>query len=237
MSTRRRDQQVVGNAWYDAAFIESGPFAGKLLVERRTYPDGELSLIDPNEPGRTIWTTDQIDLVGPLQVFSLSGGMVLPLSSMASRSLPVLYVAASGKTIFLALPIQYGDILAAAKEVEGQLVYVLQNRGIGSGDLVSRVFTMALADTTAASSTPVELVSSIDVAADSRGEMGFYTASGQGWSFGRGLLAYIRQGQLETKTYDAAVSLPLEGRVLRLYPLRGSSAASSPRPPSTAPLP
>jgi hypothetical protein len=159
---------------------------------------------------------------------------------MASSSLPVLYVAASGKTIFLALPIQYGDILAAAKEVEGQLVYVLQNRGIGSGDLVSRVFTMALADTTAASSTPVELVSSIDVAAGSwreMGEMGSYAASGQGWSFGRGLLSYIREGQLEAKTYDAAISLTLEGRVLRLYPLRGSSAASSPRRPSAAPGP
>src|SRR5207248_4343507 len=65
MSTRRRDQQVVGNIWYDAAFIESGPFAGKLLVERKTYPDGELRLIDPNEPGKTVWTTDQIDFVVP----------------------------------------------------------------------------------------------------------------------------------------------------------------------------
>ena len=30
------------------------------------------------------------------------------------------------------------------------------------------------------------------------------------------------QGQLVVKTYDGAISLPLEGRVLRLYPLRAS---------------
>ncbi len=94
MSAGGRDQQVVGNAWYDAAFIESGPFAGKLLVERRTYPDGELRLVDPDDPGRTIWTTGQIDFVAPLQVFSLSGGVLLPLNSMATSSLPALYVSA-----------------------------------------------------------------------------------------------------------------------------------------------
>jgi hypothetical protein len=229
MSTKRRDQQVVGNAWYDAAFIESGPFAGKLLIERRTYPDGELRLIDPNEPGKTIWTTNQIDFVGPLQVFSLSGGVLLPLNSMATSSLPALYVSAAGKSTLLALPIQYDETLAAAMEIEGQLVYVLQNRGIGSSELVSKVFSIALPGTSVASGAPVELVSSVD-AADSGREMGSYTESGQGWSFGRGLLAYIRQGQLEVKTYDGAVSLPLEGRVLKLYPLLGSSTGTPPYP-------
>jgi hypothetical protein len=226
MSSGGRDQQVVGNAWYDAAFIESGPFAGKLLVERRTYPDGELKLIDPDDPSKTLWTTGQIDFVAPLQVFSLSGGVLLPLNSEATSSLPAYYVSAASKSTLLTLPIQYGETLAAAKEVDGRLVYVLQNRGIGSSNLVSKLFSIALPGTTAASGAPVELVSSVD-AADSGRENGSYTESGQGWSFGRGLLAYIRQGQLEVESYDGAVSLPLEGRVLKLYPPSSSSAAGS----------
>jgi hypothetical protein len=33
MSTKRHDLLVVGNAWYDAGYIVSGVFAGKLVVE------------------------------------------------------------------------------------------------------------------------------------------------------------------------------------------------------------
>ena len=47
--------------------------------------------------------------------------------------------AADGKTTPLALPVGYGDTLAAAQESDGRLAYVLQNRSDGSPGL-QRIF-------------------------------------------------------------------------------------------------
>jgi hypothetical protein len=219
MSTKRHDLLVVGNAWYDAAFIDSGVFAGKLLIERKTYPAGELRLIDPTNPQGTIWTTDQIDFVDRLHVMNLSNGMLLPLSSMSTNVLPALYVDAHGKATTLALPVRYGDSLAAAREIEGRLVYTLLNRSTGP-DLLATVYSTALPGTTATDRTPTELIAIAGVPGDPGQHSELYDGTGQRWNLGPGLLAYTKDGQLQVRTYDGAISLPLQEAVLALYPLR-----------------
>jgi hypothetical protein len=219
MSTKRHDLLVVGNAWYDAAFIDSGVFAGKLLIERKTYPAGELRLIDPTNPQGTIWTTDQIDFVDRLHVMNLSNGMLLPLSSMSTNVLPALYVDAHGKATTLALPVRYGDSLAAAREIEGRLVYTLLNRSAGP-DLLATVYSTALPGTTATDRTPTELIAIAGVPGDPGQHSELYDGTGQRWNLGPGLLAYTKDGQLQVRTYDGAISLPLQEAVLALYPLR-----------------
>jgi hypothetical protein len=219
MSTKRHDLLVVGNAWYDAAFIDSGVFAGKLLIERKTYPAGELRLIDPTNPQWTIWTTDQIDFVDRLHVMNLSNGMLLPLSSMSTNVLPALYVDAHGKATTLALPVRYGDSLAAAREIEGRLVYTLLNRSAGP-DLLATLYSTALPGTTATDPTPTELIAIAGVPGDPGQHSELYNGTGQRWNLGPGLLAYTKDGQLQVRTYDGAISLPLQEAVLALYPLR-----------------
>lgn len=220
MSTQRRDLLVVGDAWYDGAFIESGVFAGKLLIERKTHPNGEMRLIDPAEPARTLWTSDQIDYVDHLRVWSLSGGLLLPLNSSATTSLPALYVDARGTTTPLALPIRYGDTLVAAKEIDGRLVYVFQNRSSGNGGVLSAVYSIPLPGTPGPDSTPSELVVAGSGPTDQGQDSAFSVAAGRPWSFGPGLLIYVQDGHLVAESYDGVISLPLEGSVLWLYPLR-----------------
>jgi hypothetical protein len=219
MSTKRHDLLVVGNAWYDAAFIDSGVFAGKLLIERKTYPAGELRLIDPTNPRWTIWTTDQIDFVDRLQVMNLSSGMLLPLSSMSTTVLPALYLDAHGKATTLALPVRYGDSLAAAREVEGYLVYTLLNRSAGT-DLLATVHSIALPGTPTTDSSPIEVISLAGVPSHPGQQSELYGGAAQRWNLGPGLLAYTKDGQLQVGTYDGAISLSLQEAVLALYPLR-----------------
>jgi hypothetical protein len=219
MSTKRHDVLVVDNAWYDAAFIDSGAFAGKLLIERKTSPAGELRLIDPNNPQQTIWTTDEIDFVDRLHVMSLNSGMLLPLGSMSTTALPALYVDAHGNAKDLALPVRYGDSLAAAKEINGHMVYTLLNRNTGA-DLLATVHSIGLPGTTATGSSPIELAALAGVPGGPGQEPGLYDGTAQRWSLGPGLLAYTQNGQLQVRTYDGAISLPLEEAVLALYPLR-----------------
>jgi hypothetical protein len=218
MSTKRHDLLVVGNAWYDAVFIDSGVFAGKLLIERKTYPAGELRLIDPNNPQATIWTTDQIDFVDRLHVASLSNGMLLPLGSMSTNALPALYVDVHGKATTLALPVRYGDTLAAAKEIDGHLVYTLLNPS-GGTELLATVHSIPLSGTTATDNIPIELASSAGGPGDPGQHPDLNSGSAQRWNLGPGLLAYTQHGQLDAMTYDGAISLPLEEAVLGLYPL------------------
>lgn len=218
MSTTRHDLLVVDNAWYDAAFIDSGAFAGKLLIERKTYPDGELRLVDPDNPQQTIWTTDEIDFVDRLHVMSLNSGMLLPLGSMSTNALPALYVDAHGNAKDLALPVRYGDSLAAAKEINGHIIYTLLNRNTGA-DLLATVHSIGLPGTTTTDSSAIELAALAGVPTHPGQQAQLYDGTAQRWSLGPGLLAYTQDGQLQVRTYDGAISLPLEEAVLALYPL------------------
>jgi hypothetical protein len=150
---------------------------------------------------------------------NLNSGMLLPLGSMSTNVLPALYVDAHGKATSLVLPVRYGDSLAAAKEVQGYLVYTLLNRNAGT-DLLATVHSIPLPGTKATDSTPMELISLAGVPRDPGQHSELYGGIAQRWNLGPGLLAYTQDGHLEIKTYGGAISLPLEEAVLSLYPLR-----------------
>ncbi|HEX9989433.1 MAG TPA: hypothetical protein VGE45_13275 [Chloroflexia bacterium] len=207
-----------------AAFLPSGPFAGKIALSQR-YEDGyayEISVVDPihtetpiaqvkvNDTARVAWTAmmDEERLVFFSQRF-YSGSS----DSDPADKRPVMIMMVPGATPIVSRlsAKEFGNVVSVYRVQQGHLVYGGEEyRRIDRRNNTER-------STIAFYSMPLEEISSSRAKSTEIYRQTVSSNWGGRFTFGQGLFAYLDGGKLHARTYDGTTDVLLETGVQTLY--------------------
>jgi hypothetical protein len=204
-----------------AAFVPTGPFAGKIALSKRSETGYAVSVVDPfqtdapishaeiNDAAEARWTVamdeERLVFLGQHVYDGSSDG-----DSVDNRAV-IVTIAPDATPIVSRLSAKdFGRMMSIYRVQHGYLVYGGEEYSrIDTGNNIERTITLY--------SLPIEQISS----SRARSTQIYGQAISSNWlaqfTFGQGLFAYLDSGGLHARTYDGKTDVLLETGVQTLY--------------------